>query len=152
MRPLTISPRPGVSFQILVPSAPEQAVVALQRGEYPLSLRTLFAALEASVAPPAGVLDLGGYLGGFGLVRAAAAAGYEVAIVEASSANVDWIRRSLGVNTFRFPPTVLQAAVGSNGGSVSFCAKGPHGHIETVGSTDVSTETVRQLSISDVLE
>jgi FkbM family methyltransferase len=149
MASLTISPRPGLQFRMQLIDSPEPAVVALRRGEYPLSLRGVFSALETVAAPPSKVLDLGGYIGGFGL--AAAAAGYEVAIVEANPRNAARIRDSARENTFAYPVKILEAAVGSAEGTVTFCADGPHGHVQSDKSSDRVTATVRQMTFAQAL-
>ncbi len=144
-----ISPRPELTFRMHVPDTNEEAARTLRRGEYPFSLRGLFTALETVVKPPATVLDLGGYLGGFGL--AAAAAGYEVAILEASPSNASFIRASAAANSFSFPVKVLEAAIGATEGTVNFCAKGPHGHVQSDKSSDTATVTVREFTLPGVL-
>jgi FkbM family methyltransferase len=123
--------------------------MTLGRGEYPVSLRPLFDVLQRVVEPPAKVLDMGGYLGGFGL--AAAAAGYDVAIVEPNAENAQWIRQSVSVNHFAHDVRVVEAVVGGAEGSVEFCANGPYGHVHSNRSADASTHSVRQVTLPVLL-
>ena len=124
----TVSAAPGVTFWIAVPDTDDPNVQMIRNGKYPPSLQGLFTALTTTLSAPARVLDLGGYLGGFGL--AAAAAGYEVAIVEANPRNAEWIRRSLALNRFAYPVQVIETAVGEVERWVEFHAEGPYGHVQ----------------------
>jgi FkbM family methyltransferase len=150
MQATTVSPAPGVAFHIAVPETSEPNAVTLRRGEYPVSLRPLFEVLRRVAAPPARVLDLGGYLGGFGL--AAAAAGYEVALVEANPENAQWIRTSASLNHFASRVHVIEAVIGAAGASVEFCANGPYGHVKSDRSNDASTQRVRQVTLPALLD
>jgi FkbM family methyltransferase len=150
MQTTAVSPAPGIAFQIAVPESAEPSAVTLRRGEYPVSLQPLFQVLQRVVNPPARVLDLGGYLGGFGL--AAAAAGYEVAIVEANPENARWIRTSAALNQFAARVEVSEVVIGAAGGSVEFCANGPYGHVRSDKSSDASTQRVRQVTLPALLD
>jgi FkbM family methyltransferase len=126
-----VSPAPGVTFRISVPESNDPNVLAIRDGSYPPPLQGLFMALTATTPKPARVLDLGGYLGAFGM--AAAAAGYEVAIVEANPENASWIRRSIGQNRFPYQVQLVETAVGEREGWVEFHAEGPYGHVQQTG-------------------
>lgn len=142
---------PGVTVRFVVPpDSTEPNAVALGRGEYPSTIRPLITTLRACAAPGARVLDLGGYLGGFGL--AAAALGYQVVIVEASEQNASWIRRSVAANAFAHPVRIVQAAVGPTNEHVNFHAHGPWGHVETPQAPASSTAVVRQLTLRALLQ
>ena len=149
MDPRVVSPDADVTFRIVVPESPEPNAMTLSRGEYPGSLQPLFHALRRVIDPPRKVLDLGGYLGGFGL--AAAAAGYEVAIVEPNPENARWIRTSASMNDFAHQVQVIDAVVGGAEGSVKFCANGPYGHVHSDRADDASTESVRQVTLPALL-
>jgi len=123
-----VSPAPGITFRIAVPESNDPNVLAIRRGVYPPPLQGLFAALTTTTPGRARVLDLGGYLGGFGM--AAAAAGYEVAIVEANPENAKWIRRSIALNRFAHAVQLIETAVGEQEGWVQFHAEGPYGHVQ----------------------
>jgi FkbM family methyltransferase len=128
-----VSPAPEVAFRIAVPESTDPNVKAIRDGTYPPPLQGLFTALTATTPKPARVLDLGGYLGAFGM--AAAAAGYEVAIVEANPENASWIRRSIALNRFTHPVKLVETAVGEREGWVEFHAEGPYGHVQQNGSS-----------------
>ena len=143
-----VLPAPGVELRLCVPDSTEPNVLAIRGGEYPVPLRGLFAVLRKAIPPPAKVLDLGGYLGGFGL--AAAAAGYEVVIVEANPDNANWIRESVSLNRFAHGVTLVETAVGATDGWANFHAEGPYGHIEREGGDSV-TRRVRQMTLPTLL-
>jgi FkbM family methyltransferase len=145
VRTAWVSPADGIRFRIAVPESSEPNAMTLGRGEYPVSLRPLFDVLQRVVKPPAKVLDMGGYLGGFGL--AAAAAGYDVAIVEPNAENAQWIRQSVSINRFAHDVRVVEAVVGGAEDSVEFCANGPYGHVHSDRSADASTHSVRQVTL-----
>lgn len=145
----TVSPESGVTFQIAVPGSSDPNVMAIRSGVYPPPLQGLFAALKATTVMPARVLDLGGYLGAFGM--AAAAAGFEVAIVEANPENAAWIRRSLALNRFTSPVQLVETAVGETEGRVEFHAEGPYGHVQQGGHVDGNV-SVRQVTLSMLMQ
>src|SRR5438045_3316334 len=126
-----VAPAADVTLRICVPESNDPNVRAIRSGEYPATLRPLFSLLRTLVPGSARVLDLGGYMGGFGL--AAAAAGHEVVIVEANSDNTQWIRRSIEQNTFPRSVTLVESAVGERDGEVNFHSNGPWGHVQLNG-------------------
>jgi FkbM family methyltransferase len=141
-----VAPLQGVSLRLCVPETDEPSVRAIRSGQYPPALQGLLAVLRSSVDPPARVLDLGGYVGAFGL--AAAAAGYSVVIVEANADNVAWIDRSIDANQLASRVRVLQTAVGEVNGYATFHAEGPYGHVQP----DASEGTrVRQMTLPAVI-
>ena len=143
-----VSPAPGLELRLCVPDSTEPNVLAIRGGEYPVPLRGLFAALREATPLPAKVLDLGGYLGGFGL--AAAAAGYEVVIVEANPDNASCIRESVSLNQFPHGVTLVETAVGATDGWTNFHAEGPYGYIEREGGGP-ATRRVRQVTLPTLL-
>lgn len=128
-----VSPAPGVTFRISVPESNDPNVLSIRHGSYPPALQPLFTALTATTPTPARVLDLGGYLGAFGM--AAAAAGYDVAIVEANPENATWIRQSVALNQFAHEVKLIEVAVGETEGWVEFHAQGPYGHVQQKGQS-----------------
>jgi FkbM family methyltransferase len=142
-----VSPAADVTFWMCVPESNEESVVAIRSGQYPVTLRALFSTLRAVVPQAAKVLDLGGYLGGFGL--AAAAAGHEVVIVEANSDNADWIRRSIAHNVFPRPVTLVEGAVGETDRWVNFHPNGPWGHVEV--NAALSAARVQMMTLPRLL-
>jgi FkbM family methyltransferase len=75
------------------------------------------------------VLDLGAHVGTFSLL--AAALGAHVTAVEASLGNVDLLRAGTDENDFSGRMTIIQAAVTSEMGPVTFAEQGPYGTIDT---------------------
>jgi FkbM family methyltransferase len=124
----TVCPAGGQPFLLALPDSGEPNVRTIRSGTYPPSLQKLFTALASTTPAPARVLDLGGYMGAFGL--AAAAAGYEVAIIEANPDNARWIRKSISLNRFPHPVKLVETAVGQTEGWVGFHAEGPYGHVQ----------------------
>jgi FkbM family methyltransferase len=116
---------------------------ALAAGSFPLP-RLLEVARQ--VVPAGGrVLDLGAHVGAFAL--AAASSGFEVAAVEASTANVELLRAAVVANGFGGRLQVVHAAVSDRPGSVSFRELGPYGHVLDggEGGTMVEALTVDEL-------
>jgi FkbM family methyltransferase len=142
-----VSPAADVTFWMCVPESNDPNVIAIRSGQYPLTLRALFSTLRTAVTAPAKVLDLGGYLGGFGL--AAAAAGHEVVIVEANGDNAEWIRRSIAQNVFSRPVTLVEGAVGETDRWVSFHRNGPWGHVQL--NTAASETRVQMMTLPRLL-
>lgn len=87
-------------------------------------------------------------MGGFGL--AAAAAGHEVAIVEANSDNAGWIRRSIEENSFSRSVTLIESAVGERDRRVSFHPNGPWGHVE-LNADPSGTADIRMMTLPTLL-
>jgi FkbM family methyltransferase len=117
---------------------------ALAAGSFPLP-RLLGVARR--VVPAGGrVLDLGSHVGSFAL--SAAASGFEVAAVEASTANVELLRAAVQANGFEQRLRVVHAAVSDRPGSLSFHELGPYGHVLQDGQGGT---TVEALTVDDLL-
>lgn len=143
-----VAPTADVTFRMCVPESNDPNIRAIRSGEYPVTLRPLFSLLRTVVPGSARVLDLGGYMGGFGL--AAAAAGHEVVLVEANSENAQWIRRSIEQNTFPRSVTLVEGAIGESEGEVRFHRNGPWGHVQLNGKTE-DTAKVRMMTLPTLL-
>jgi FkbM family methyltransferase len=117
---------------------------ALAEGTFPLG-RLLDVA--CCCTPPGGrVLDLGSHVGSFAL--AAAASGFEVAAVEASTANAELLRAAVRANGFEQRLQVVHAAIADRPGSLSFHELGPYGHVLEDGQGGT---TVEALPVDDLL-
>ena len=143
-----VSPAADLTFRMCLPDSDEPNVRALRTGQYPQTLGALFSLLRTLMPAPAKVLDLGGYLGGFGL--AAAAAGHEVTIVEANSDNAQWIRSSIEQNTFPRRVTLVEGAVGETDGPVNFLPNGPWGHVQR-NETSTNVACVSMMTLPTLL-
>jgi FkbM family methyltransferase len=143
-----VAPAADVTFRMCVPESNDPNVRAIRSGEYPVTLRPLFSLLRTIAPRSAQVLDLGAYLGGFGL--AAAAAGHEVVMVEANSDNAQWIRRSIEQNTFPRSVTLIESAVGESDGQVNFAPNGPYGHVQLNGKP-AEGAVVRMMTLPTLL-
>ncbi len=116
----------GVRFSVAVGAeSPDPISTLLRSGQFPHG--PVFGLLK-HLAPEGGrVLDLGAHVGSFSM--AAAAAGFEVASVEASPINVELLRASVARNGFEPRLTVVHAAVGDRAGDLEFHQDGPFGHV-----------------------
>jgi FkbM family methyltransferase len=117
---------------------------ALAAGSFPLP-RLLAVARRCT---PAGgrVLDLGSHVGAFAL--AAAASGFEVGAVEASTANAALLRAAVSANGFEERLQVVHAAVSDRPGTLSFHELGPYGHVLEDGQGGTTVEAV---AVDDLL-
>jgi FkbM family methyltransferase len=93
-------------------------------------------------------LDLGAHIGSFSL--AAAAAGCEVAAVEASPRNAALIQASIARNRFE-KLRLVQAAVSDRAGTLDFCQAGPYGHVQTSLFGSIPSIAVRALTVDELL-
>ena len=145
----TITAPLGV-FSLSVPEGNDPKLAVYQDGQLPSEVSTLVQALQATTPVGAKVLDLGGYIGGFGI--AAATAGYEVVIVEANPQNAACIRESIAANDFTHPVRLIEGAIGAESrDSVSFVSNGPWGHVSTSRSDDAPTSGVRMYTLPELL-
>ena len=94
------------------------------------------------------VLDLGAHIGTVALL--AAAKGCQVVAVEASPRNAELLRHSAAINGFT-SLRVVQAAVSDRPGILSFCPKGPFGHVVT-NKFESPTIEVPALPVCQVLK
>ena len=130
-----------------VPEGQDPKLALYQQGLLPPEVKALLATLGRCVPPGSRVLDLGGYIGAFGL--GAAALGYDVVIVEANPQNAAFIEASIASNTFARPVRLVSAAIGAKRGAVRFVSNGPWGHVAT--ATDADTVSVPQYPLPDLL-
>ncbi|HJT78853.1 MAG TPA: FkbM family methyltransferase [Gemmataceae bacterium] len=107
----------------------------------------MFDTLRHFLGRKARLLDLGGHIGTCAL--AAAAAGHEVVVVDASAKHVDLLRRSVAANRFR-RVRVVHAAVGDQSGVLRFHSNGLWGMVDCPG-LDGPTEEVRCVTGDDLL-
>ena len=141
---------PVGAFSLSVPEGNDPKLAVYRDGELPSEVSTLVQALQATTPTGAKVLDLGGYIGGFGI--AAATAGYEVVIVEANPQNAACIRESIAANNFAHPVRLIEGAIGAESrDSVSFVSNGPWGHVSTSRSADAPTGGVRMYTLPELL-
>jgi FkbM family methyltransferase len=133
-----------------VPEGNDPKLAVYRDGQLPPQVLTLVQALRTTTPAGAKVLDLGGYIGGFGI--AAATAGYQVVIVEANPHNAACIRESLAANQFAHPVRLIEGAIGAESrDSVSFVSNGPWGHVSTPRSSDAATGGVRMYTLPELL-
>jgi FkbM family methyltransferase len=147
---LTPVASPVGSFSLSVPEGNDPKLAVYRDGQLPPQVLTLVQALRTTTPAGAKVLDLGGYIGGFGI--AAATAGYQVVIVEANPHNAACIRESLAANQFAHPVRLIEGAIGAESrDSVSFVSNGPWGHVSTPRSSDAATGGVRMYTLPELL-
>ncbi len=142
----TIRTDHGVSFKLAISEDDYDGVtLSVRAGDFPLPVSIEM--LLAGVPRGATVLDLGANIGTFAL--AAAAFGYDVVAVEASSHNVALLHESIRLNGFT-NVRVVPAAVSDRVGTIFFRENGPFGIVNTSptappGFTEVAMTTVDEL-------
>jgi len=147
--PKTITAPVG-TFSLSIPEGNDPKLSIYRAGQLPSEVLTLVRALQATTTAGAKVLDLGGYIGGFGI--AAATAGYQVVIVEANPQNAACIRESIAANDFAHPVRLIEGAIGAESrDSVSFVSNGPWGHVSTSRSSDTATGGVRMYTLPELM-
>ena len=142
----TIDTSHGVSFKLAISKHDYDGVtLSVRAGDFPLpvSVETLL----AGVPRGATVLDLGANIGTFAI--AAAAFGYDVVAVEASTHNVALLHESVRLNGFT-NVRVVSAAVSDRVGTVFFRENGPFGMVDSSptappGFTEVAMTTIDEL-------
>lgn len=135
----TVTAAPGVVFKVVVDAADADDPVSAQllRGRF--TVPDLLDFLLRAVPRGGKVLDLGAHVGAFSL--AAAAAGYEVAAVEASPKNAALLRASIEANGF--PNLQLHnIAVSDREGTLRFHSLGPYGHVTPNGDGEISIAAI----------
>ncbi len=141
---------PVGSFSLSIPVGNDPKLAIYRDGQLPPEVLTLLQALQTTTTVGAKVLDLGGYIGGFGI--AAATAGYQVVIVEANPQNAACIRESIAANDFAHPVRLIEGAIGAEcRDSVSFVSNGPWGHVSTSRSADTPTGAVPMYALPELL-
>ena len=144
------SPALSVPFPYRYLRATIRSWPSIVTGSFRPQVLTLVQALQATTPVGAKVLDLGGYIGGFGI--AAATAGYQVVIVEANPHNAACIRESLEANHFAHPVRLIEGAIGAESrDSVSFVSNGPWGHVSTLALGGCGDGGVRMYTLPELL-
>ena len=136
---------PETSFELCVPDGNDSKLAVYHAGRLPQEVSALLSVLTRTTVRGSKVLDLGGYIGGFGL--GAAALGYNVTIVEANPQNAVLIQQSINAN--RLQVQLVPAAIGATPGEVRFVSDGPWGHVATAG--DANTVAVPQHTLPQLL-
>jgi FkbM family methyltransferase len=136
---------PETAFDLCVPDGKALKLGIYHAGRLPHEVSALLSVLTRTTVPGSKVLDLGGYIGGFGL--GAAALGYDVTIVEANPQNAALIQQSVDAN--RLQVQLVHAAIGATPGEVRFVADGPWGHVAT--AADFNTVPVPQHTLPQLL-
>jgi len=147
---ITIDTHLGVSFQVAIGVHDRDGVTLdVRSGDFklPESVNVLL----AGVPRGATVLDLGANIGTFAL--AAAAFGYNVVAVEASTHNVELLRESVRLNRFTNVRVVF-AAISDRVGTIFFQENGAYGMVHESstappGFVSVPTTTVDELLAAD---
>jgi FkbM family methyltransferase len=137
---------PGCSFQLVLDADSNDPVARHYRAGV-FCNAYMFETLRPFLGRQGRLLDLGGHVGTCAL--AAAAAGHEVVVVDASAKHVDLLRRSVARNRFR-RVRVVHAAVGDHDGTLRFHSNGLWGMVDCPGLTG-PTEEVRCVPVDDLL-
>ncbi len=136
----------GHSFRLVLDADSTDPIAGQYRaGVY--SNAYMFDTLRPFLGRRGRLLDLGGHIGTCAL--AAAAAGHQVVVVDASVKHIDLLRRSVAANRFR-RVRVVHAAVGDSNGFVRFHSNGLWGMVDCPG-LDGPTEEVRCVTVADLL-
>jgi len=137
----------GLTYKIAIGKSDDDPVsqgIASSDYELPNSIQLMLAAIK----PGSVVIDIGAHIGTFAIP--AAALGYHVIAVEASSRNVELLRTSLSLNGFT-NVQVVQAAVSDREGIVEFFEMGPYGGIVTPRGGGPTVSQVTAVTVDSLL-